>query len=331
MKAAGERRPMLSVVVPIFNEERALPELYRRLTNVLRGEGSYEIVFVNDGSRDGSLSLLRQLAGADPCVKVLSLSRNFGHQVSITAGLDHAAGDAVVVMDGDLQDPPELIPALVARWREGYDVVYAVRQSRAGESWLKRWTARRFYRLFARITQLDAPLDAGDFRLLSRRTVEHVRQLREANRYVRGLVSWVGLRQTGVPYARDARYAGHTKFRLRQMLPFSVDGITSFSFVPLQVSTYIGLGLAACCLVYVGVVLRAALAGHTVPGWASTLVVILLLFAMQFVILGVHGAYIGRIYSEVKRRPLYIVDELLNADERPRALAATRDERRVAP
>jgi len=306
--------PEVSVVVPIFNEERTLAELHRRLTSVLGAAAdAYEIVFVNDGSRDGSLAALWALGAADPRVKVVSLSRNFGHQTSITAGLDHARGEAIVIMDGDLQDPPEVIPTLLAEWRKGFDVVYAVRRERPGESRFKRWTATAFYRLFARVTKLDVPLDAGDFRLLSRRAADHVRSIRETNRYVRGLTSWIGLRQVGVAYARQERFAGDTKFSLAKMLRFALDGITSFSFLPLQVSTAIGVVIALGCVGVISWALWARMVSHdTVPGWASTIVVMLFLSAIQFLILGVYGEYIGRIYAEVKRRPLYIVDETLN-------------------
>jgi dolichol-phosphate mannosyltransferase len=306
--------PEISVVVPIFNEERTLAELHRRLSSVLAAATrAYEIVFVNDGSHDGSLAALRALGASDPRVKVVSLSRNFGHQTSITAGLDHARGEAVVIMDGDLQDPPELIPTLLVEWRKGFDVVYAVRRERPGESRFKRWTATVFYRLFARVTKLDVPLDAGDFRLLSRRAADHVRSIRETNRYVRGLTSWIGLRQIGVTYTREERFAGDTKFGLARMLRFGLDGITSFSFLPLQVSTAIGVLIAFGCVAFMGWALWARMVSHdTVPGWASTIVIILFLSAIQFLILGVYGEYIGRIYAEVKRRPLYIVDETLN-------------------
>jgi dolichol-phosphate mannosyltransferase len=313
--------PLVSVVVPVFNEERTIAELHRRLTEVLgRQDGSYEIVFVNDGSRDRSLEILREIGAADRRVKVVSLSRNFGHQMSITAGLDHARGDAVVVMDGDLQDPPEVIPDLLAQWRRGFDVVYAVRRDRAGESRFKRWTASLFYRLFARVTRLDVPLDAGDFRLLSRRAADHLCSIRETNRYVRGLTSWIGFRQVGITYARDPRWAGDTKFSVGKMLRFGLDGITSFSFMPLQISTYIGMAIALGCVAVIAWAVWARLVEHsTVPGWASTIVIILFLSAIQFLILGVYGEYIGRIYAEVKRRPLYIVDETLNlsTDARP--------------
>ena len=325
-------RPDLSVVVPIFNEEVILPELYRRLSTVL-GEivNSYEIVFVSDGSRDGSLHILRLFSEQDRRVKVISLSRNFGHQIAITAGLDHARGEAVVIMDGDLQDPPEVIPALLDKWREGFDVVYAVRGERVGESWFKRTTAKVFYRFFARMTNLDVPLDAGDFRLLSRRAAEHLNGIREANRYIRGLTSWLGLRQVGVTFTRDPRFAGHTKYGLRKLMRLGLDGITSFSFTPLQLSTYAGLLIAALCFVLlVGTIYAKLVNQVNVPGWASTIVVILFLFAIQFIILGVYGEYIGRVYAEVKRRPLYIVDEHLNASEAPAQRTEEREPPRVA-
>lgn len=307
-----EARPAISVIVPIYNEERTLVELYRRLSVALRDEpGDYEILLVNDGSHDGSLRIMTELRRDDARVRVLSLSRNFGHQIAITAGLDHAGGDALVIIDGDLQDPPEVVPELLQKWREGFDVVYGVRAERAGESWFKKTTAMAFYRLFSRLTQLDVPLDTGDFRVLSRRAADRLRELREANRYVRGLTSWIGLRQTGVPYRRDQRYAGDTKFSLRKMIGLGLDGITSFSSAPLRISTYVGILIALGCVAYMAVALYQRVVSHTtVRGWASTMVVVLLLFAIQFIILGVYGEYIARIYTEVKRRPLYVLDEV---------------------
>ncbi len=306
----------ISVVIPIFDEERTLPELVHRLVEVLEAIGHpHELVFVNDGSRDRSLELLRELAREDPRIKVLSLSRNFGHQMAITAGLDHASGDAVVIMDGDLQDPPEVIPRLLEKWRAGFDVVYAVRTARPGETRFKRATARLFYRFFARLSRLDAPLDAGDFRLLSRRAADHLRGLRETNRYVRGLSSWIGLRQVGISYTRDPRFAGATKYGIGRMVRLGLDGVSAFSSAPLQASLYVGVLVALGCGAYIAWSLYARLVLHaTVRGWTSTVVIMLVLFAVQFVILGIYGEYIGRIYAEVKRRPLYIVEEELNLD-----------------
>jgi glycosyltransferase involved in cell wall biosynthesis len=314
----AEARPTLSVVVPVCDEEATLDELYRRTTAVLEDLGEpFELVLVDDGSRDGSLAALRRLADADRRVKVIALSRNFGHQVSITAGLDYARGDAVVVMDGDLQDPPEVIPDLVAQWRAGFDVVYAVRTERAGESWFKRGAARAFYRLLQRLSPLQVPLDTGDFRLLSRRAADELRRIREQSRYLRGLASWVGFRQTGVAYTRDERFAGDTKFGLGGMLRFGLDGITSFSFVPLQLATYVGLAMAVGCLALLGHIVFERLAGvGAVPGWTSIIVVMLFVAGLQFLILGLHGEYIGRIYAEVKRRPLYVVAEMHNVGTR---------------
>ena len=310
----AETRPTLSVVVPVCDEEATLLELHRRTVAVLEGLGeSFELVFVDDGSRDGSLAVLRRLADADRRVKVIALSRNFGHLMSITAGLDYARGDAVLVMDGDLQDPPEVIPDLVAQWRLGFDVVHAVRRARDGETAFKRGAARAFYRLLQRLSPLDVPLDTGDFRLLSRRAADELRRIREQSRYLRGLASWVGFRQTGVAYAREQRWAGDTKFGLGRMLRFGLDGITSFSFVPLQLATYLGLAMAIGCLALLGWVVFERLAGvGAVPGWTSIIVVVLFVAALQFLILGLHGEYIGRIYAEVKRRPLYVVAEMHN-------------------
>jgi glycosyltransferase involved in cell wall biosynthesis len=241
----GGQLPVLSVVLPIFNEETIIPELLRRLNSVLMDlVPAYEVIFANDGSSDRSPELLRAAAEQDPRIKVINFSRNFGHQVAITAGIDYSCGAAVIVMDADLQDPPEVLPSLVSKWREGFDVVYAVREERAGESIFKRGTAALFYRLLKRLAHLEIPTDVGDFRLMSRPAVEALKSLRERHRFVRGMVSWVGFRQTAVLYQREARYAGGTKYPLRKMLSFAMDGIASFSFAPLHLATYLGLGSA---------------------------------------------------------------------------------------
>lgn len=304
----------LSVVVPIYNEEPIIRELHRRLTAVLGlVEGGYEIVYVNDGSRDRSFELLTEVADTDRQVRVINLSRNFGHQIAITAGLDYAAGDAVVIIDADLQDPPELIHEMVAKWREGYDVVYAVRKSRDGETPFKKFTASFFYRLLSRITNVNIPVDTGDFRLMSRPAVDALNRVREKNRFVRGLVSWVGFRQTGILFERQERFAGETKYPLRKMLKFALDGITSFSFLPLQLATYSGFFVSGCSFLAMIVILLRKLLnpGYGVNGWASLMVVILFLGGIQLITIGIIGEYIGRIYDEVKQRPLYFTRELL--------------------
>lgn len=303
--------PTISIVLPVFNESQTLPALYARLAGVMRRLGeSYELVFVNDGSRDGSLDVLKKLAAEDSKMRVVSLSRNFGHQMAITCGLDRARGAAVIVMDADLQDPPELIPTLIERWREGYDVVYAVREERQGESLFKRATAALFYRLIRRLSRVEIPADTGDFRLLSRRAVEGLRATTERNRFVRGLVGWIGYRQTGVRFVREERAAGETKYPFRKMLKFAIDGITSFSFVPLQMATYFGFLISGASFLYiVYAVLQKLLTDRPVTGWTSLMVAMLFLGGVQLITLGIIGEYIGRIYEEVKQRPLYLVDE----------------------
>ncbi|MBI3245234.1 MAG: glycosyltransferase family 2 protein [Deltaproteobacteria bacterium] len=311
--------PTVSVVIPVFNEEQILSTLHQRLSAVLRAYGeAYEIVFVNDGSRDGSLAVLKRLHAEDATVKIVSLSRNFGHQTAITCGLDQATGEAVIVMDADLQDPPELLPQLLDKWRDGYDVVYAVRDKREGESAFKLGTAAVFYRLLRALTQVDIPLDTGDFRLMSRRAVDALQSARERSRFVRGLVSWVGYRQTGVTYTRKERLVGETKYPLRKMLKFALDGLTAFSFAPLQAATYLGIGISALSFLYAlyAIFLRLFTA-QTVPGWTSLMVAVLFLGGVQLVALGIIGEYLGRVYEEVKQRPLYLLDERIGFESPP--------------
>lgn len=305
--------PVLSAVLPIFNEETTIPELYRRLTCVLESAGeSYELIFINDGSSDQSFRLLYELAVQDKRVKVVNFSRNFGHQVAITAGLDYSQGQAVIVMDADLQDPPEVIPSLIERWRDGYDVVYAVRSERQGEGILKRGTAALFYRLLRRLSKVEIPPDTGDFRLMSRRAVESLRTLRERHRFVRGLSSWIGFRQTAVPFVRDARYAGKTKYPFKKMVKFAFDGITSFSFAPLQFATYLGFGASAVSFCYILYAIGIKLfTDKSIAGWASLIVAVLFIGGVQLITLGIIGEYIGRIYEEIKQRPLYIVADAI--------------------
>ena len=311
-------RPCLSVIIPIFNEEQVLEALYQRLTGIAAElDVTYEFVFVNDGSRDRSLGLLKSLASRDPHVRILDFSRNFGHQVAITAGMDYAQGEAVVVIDADLQDPPELIARMLEKWREGFDVVYAVREKREGDTLFKRATAALFYRLLKRITNVDIPLDTGDFRLMSRRAIEAMKLFRERNRFVRGLVSWIGFRQTGVHFVRAERYAGETKYPLKKMLRFAVDGIVSFSFIPLQLATI--FGFIASAMSFAGilwVIYLRLFTEATITGWASLMVIMLFLGGVQLLTLGIVGEYIGRIYDEVKRRPLYLVQEALGFGQR---------------
>jgi len=319
--------PLLSLVLPVFNEEEVLPALLGRLETLLdRLPLRTEVIFVDDGSVDGSTRLLREAVLRDSRLRLLTLSRNFGHQPAISAGLDHANGDAVVVMDADLQDPPEVVAELVARWQQGFDVVHARRRRRAGETWLKLVTARVFYRLFAALSPVPTVPDSGDFRLMSRRVVMAMRSLEESHRFLRGLVAWVGFRQTVVEYDRPERPAGRTKFPFTRMTRFAMDGITSFSTAPLRLATYLGLLVG---LVAVGVAAWAAwdhfVAHRTIQGWTSLIVVVSLIGAVQFVLIGIVGAYVGRIYEEVKRRPLYIVSEDVSSaasgERSPKSLA----------
>lgn len=305
-------RPTISIIAPVYNEEPVLPELHRRVSAVMAGVGEpWELVLVDDGSRDGSAEIIAQLNAQDPHVKGISFSRNFGFQIAVTAGLDHAQGDAIVLTDADLQDPPEVIPQMIAKWREGYDVVYGVRAAREGESWFKLFTAKLFYRLIDRITGIGIPLDTGDFRLMDRRVVDAIRRMPERNRFLRGMVPWVGYRQIGIPYERKARFAGVSKFgTVRKMLPFAMNAITSFSYVPLQIATYLGFVIAAVSAVGIMAVIGIRLfTPHAeLTGQATTLAVVLFLGGVQLICLGIIGEYLGRIYDEVKNRPLYLID-----------------------
>ena len=311
----GEAPFEVSVVLPVFNEERGLDALYQRVKAVLVAAGwRHEIILVNDGSRDRSWERILALADADPAVKAVNLSRNFGHQIAITAGIDLARGACVVVMDADLQDPPELIPTLHAKFLEGYDVVYAQRRSREGETWFKRSTAALFYRLIRRMTTIEIPMDTGDFRLMSRRVVADLAGMHERNRFIRGLVTWVGYNQIGVLYDRDRRYGGETKFSTAKMIRFAIDGITGFSSQPLRLASHAGLLFAlASMLLTVGLAAYKVGGGSgLIPGWTSLAVAVLFLGGLQLLATGILGEYIGRIYEESQRRPLYLVRDLRN-------------------
>ena len=312
-----EVRPTISIVAPAFNEEAILKELYSRVSRVMDGAGeSWELVLVNDGSRDRSYQIMCELHERDPRVKVINFARNFGHQIAITAGTDYARGDAVVIIDADLQDPPETILDLIAKWREGYQVVYAVRSERKGETWFKEFTAKLFYRIIYRITDIDIPMDTGDFRLMDRKAVNALKGMREKHRFMRGMSVWVGFRQTGVHYVRAERFAGETKYPLKKMLKFALDGITSFSYLPLQLATYVGFCAAAMSVLGIIVTLILRLMGsREFEGQASTLVSVLFLGGVQLICLGIIGEYLGRIYDEVKGRPLYVVSETLGLAE----------------
>lgn len=306
---------LVSLVVPVFNEAEVLGTFYARATSALsKLPGmAYEIVFVDDGSSDGSYTQLAKFAEDDPRIRVLKLSRNFGHQIAITAGIDHARGDCVVIIDADLQDPPEVVASMIEQWRQGFDVVYGVRSDRAGETPLKLATATMFYRLLGRLTNIHIPANVGDFRLVSRRVVEQLKVLREKDRFVRGLVSWVGFPQTGIVYKRDQRYAGATKYPFRKMLSFAFDGITSFSTMPLKLATWTGWASAALAVLYLLSVFVQKLMGYTVDGWATIMVAMLFMGSVQLICLGILGEYLGRIFNEVKPRPMYIVEELLSS------------------
>lgn len=306
-----ERSPVFSVVGPVYNEIDSLPAFYERVSQALDALGEpWELVLVDDGSTDGSSEAIRDLAYQDPRVRPVLLARNFGHQIALTAGLDYSRGAAVIVMDTDLQDPPEVIAELVERWREGYEVVYAVRAEREGETVFKRATAALFYRLINRITDVDIPPDAGDFRLLDRKVVEVLKRMRERHRFPRAMVAWVGFRQIGVPYRRAARAAGETKYPLRKMLRLAANAVTGFSYFPLQLATYFGFICAGLSAVSIPVVVFIRLSGReALAGQATTLIAVLFLGGVQLISLGILGEYIGRLYDEAKDRPLYIVRE----------------------
>ncbi len=317
-------RPTLSIVVPLFNEEGNVDELLRRIlaiADTLPNVESFEIVCVNDGSRDATLQKLRALARHIPELVIVNLSRNFGHQLAATAGLDTARGEAVVLMDGDLQDPPELIVRFMEKWREGYDVVYATRRSRKGESAFKLFTAGAFYRVVRNLTNVAIPVDTGDFRLMSRRVIDALHSVRERHRFIRGLVSWVGYNQIGVAYDRDERHAGVTKYPFSKMLRFAIDGITSFSEVPLRFASYFGFIVSIFAFLYAAVVLALKILHFNSPGYTSTIVAVLFLGGVQLVGIGILGEYVGRIYDEIKGRPLYLIADV---DRSPEATSRTR-------
>ena len=301
----------LTVIVPVFNEEAVLPEFHRRLAVVMDSLAMQgEIIYVNDGSIDGSLNKIHRLMAEDTRVAIVDLSRNFGKEIAMTAGLDHAHGDAVVVIDADLQDPPELIPEMIEQWQSGYDVVYAQRTSRAGESAFKKSTAHVFYRLIQKLSRVQIPHDAGDFRLLSRRAVEALSGLREQHRFMKGLFAWIGYPQKAIQYERDARYGGETKWNYIGLWNFAIEGITSFSTIPLKVATYVGMLTALGAFLYgMFIVLETILYGNPVAGYPSLLVVVLFLGGIQLMALGVIGEYLGRMFDETKGRPLYLIKD----------------------
>lgn len=313
---------LISIVIPCFNEEQVIGETINRLKTISDAmtDVQVELIFVDDGSRDSTRELLKQLAANDSRIKIVGFARNFGHQIAVTAGIDAANGDAVVLIDADMQDPPEIIPQMVEKWHEGYDVVFGTRTERAGESAFKRATARMFYRMLNRLSDVPIPLDTGDFRLMSRSVVDTLNAMPERHRFIRGMVSWVGFRQIALPYARAERFAGESKYPLRKMLRFATDGIISFSSKPLQLS--IGMGVTSAILALLGlfyVVCVRLFTSDWVDGWAGLMVAVLFIGGVQLISIGILGEYIGRMYAEMKQRPLYVVGEYIGfSDEGPK-------------
>jgi dolichol-phosphate mannosyltransferase len=312
-------KPVISIVVPVFNEQEVLSTLFERVRQVMDDlEEPWELILVNDGSVDQSSAIIQELCQKDNRVRGLSFSRNFGFQVAVTAGLAYSQGEAVILSDADLQDPPEVFPEMISKWREGNDVVFGIRSHREGETWFKKVTAKAFYRIMHRITSVDIPLDTGDFRLMDRRVVQTILRMPERNRFLRGMVPWVGFRQAGIIYDRQARAAGESKFSsMRQMVPFAIDAITSFSYFPLQLATILGFFIAGISLVAILAVVALRLLGsqQALTGQATTLVAVLFLGGVQLIFLGIIGEYLGRIYDEVKERPLYVIDQTWGFEE----------------
>lgn len=308
---------MYSIVVPVYNEELVVAETYKRLKGVMDSLNEpYEIVFINDGSRDKTPLMVNKICQEDKNIKFIDFSRNFGHQIAITAGMDYTSGKAIVVIDADLQDPPEVIPLMIEKWKEGYDVVYGKRAERKGETFFKKFTAKMFYRLLSSMTDIDIPVDTGDFRLIDRKVCDALKRVNEKSRYIRGLISWLGYRQTAVEFVREKRFAGETKYPLKKMLKFAFDAITSFSYKPLKLASHIGIYVSLFSFVYFLYVLyEKFFTSKTVPGWTTLVALNLFFNGVILVILGIVGEYIGRIYDESKNRPLYLVREAVNFDE----------------
>lgn len=306
-------KPTYSIIIPMFNEAEVIALTYKQLTDTLQQTGEqYELVFVNDGSRDLTAEIVTKFAKQDKYVKLVNFSRNFGHQIAITAGIEHAQGDALIIIDADLQDPPFVILEMIEKWKEGYEVVYGKRIARKGETWFKKTSAKWFYRILRTMTNVDIPSDTGDFRLIDRKVADALNRLNEKNRFVRGLVSWVGFKHTSVEFLREERAAGETKYPLRKMIGFALDGITSFSYKPLRLASYLGFILSFFSFLYLLVILFQRLfTDTTVPGWTSLIAINLLFNGIILILLGVIGEYIGRIYDESKNRPLYIVSEVI--------------------
>lgn len=303
--------PALSIVIPLHNEEGNLPHLHQRLVLVLQSlTNDYEIVYVNDGSRDATLSMVKALAVQDTRVRYISFSRNFGHQMAIMSGIEHAHGQAVVVMDGDLQDPPELIPELWKKYNEGFKVVYAQRRSREGETWLKKWTAKTFYRILKKTTQIKIPLDTGDFRLIDRKVIDYLKQMPERHKFLRGQIAWIGFKQAAVFYDRESRFTGKTNFSFSKMFQFALDGITAFSNYPLRLATVMGFVVSAISFVVILYALYSKFVlDRTITGWTSLIISVLFIGGVQLIAIGIIGEYISRINSDVRKRPLYVIEE----------------------
>ena len=310
-------KPIYSVIIPVYNEEEVINESYKRLSAVMKSmKESYELLFVNDGSRDNTARIIAGLIQTDPNVRLINFTRNFGQMPAITAGMEYAKGEAIVIIDADLQDPPEVLPNMAALWREGYDVVYGKRRERSGETIFKKWSASWFYRFINSMVPIELPLDSGEFRLIDRKVCDAVNRLGEKHRYIRGLVSWVGFRQIAYEYDRAERFAGETKYPLKKMLSFAMDAITAFSYKPLKLATSLGLIIAFCSFVYMLVILwQGVFTDTTVTGWATIVTLILFTQGIVLMILGLMGEYIGRIFEEIKDRPVYIVREVLGYDK----------------
>ncbi len=306
-------KKLLSIIVPVYNEQEVINETFKRLSGVFENYFmDVEYIFINDGSKDNTYLKLREIALANPCVRVINFARNFGHQIAITAGMDYAKGDAVVIIDADLQDPPEVILQMVEQWEQGYEVVYGKRLQREGETFFKKFTAKMFYRFLDSMTDVKLPVDVGDFRLIDRKVCDAMKCLPERSRYVRGLVSWVGFKQTSVEYRREKRFAGETKYPLKKMLKLAGDGIFSFSYKPLKLATFAGMLVSIISFIYLIVVLIQRFVKNDIAsGWASSMAVSLFFNGVMLIVIGIMGEYVGRIYEEVKARPLYIVGELL--------------------
>lgn len=306
-----------SIVVPLYNEEEVAVEAHKRLKSVMDSQPEpYELVFINDGSKDKTLEIMDGICAKDPNSKLINFSRNFGHQIAITAGMDYASGEAIVVIDADLQDPPEVILQMIEKWKEGFDVVYGKRIKRKGESIFKKFTAAFFYRLLKSLTNVEIPVDVGDFRLIDRKVCDTMKKISEKNRFIRGLISWIGFKQGSVEYVREERFAGETKYPLSKMLKFATDGITSFSYKPLKIATFLGFLTSFagfCYLIYV--LYLAIFTTQAIEGWASSITITLIFNGLTLIILGIIGEYIGRIYDESKNRPLYVIKNCLNMEE----------------